>query len=250
MHRRRRPLRRWRRLQAQDAGAAALGVRARRPGSTLGGGGGRAVRGALGRPHVGDARDAAPDPGRGRALDGRAAGADRARARARGGSRSWGSGPTRSRRVRAALADGPLHAARARRRGARGRVTLARPPAGAGLADRRGGAAGRDHRGARGPSSCSSTTGSAPPPAPAGSGRRARPPARARAPAVRRRRTSRRGPGWGCARPAAPTGSWSSRRSRCSAARAWVPRGLEPAPPHVRLLPRFDGSCSATATAR
>ena len=55
----------------------------------------------------------------------------------------------------------------------------------------------------------------------------------------------------GCARPAAPTRrARSSRRSRCSAGRAWVPRGLEPAPPHVRLLPRSTASCSATATAR
>ena len=31
---------------------------------------------------------------------------------------------------------------------------------------------------------------------------------------------------------------------------ACVPRGLEPAPPHVRLLPGSTAACSATATAR
>ena len=56
----------------------------------------------------------------------------------------------------------------------------------------------------------------------------------------RRPRTSRSGRAWGCARRAGPTSRSSSRRSRCSAAAAWVPRGLEPAPPHVRLLPMFD----------
>ena len=150
-----------------------------------------------------------------------------------------GRRPTRGRRAGGARRR-PAHPARAHRRGAQVRHA-AGPPAGAGVAHRRARAAGRDHRGAGGP--VRALRRLARPPRPH------RPTRSSSSPAATPTRTRPSGAGGlrglvgaaGARGARAPTGSWSSRRSRCSGRRASVPPGLEPAPPHVRLLPRFDG---------
>ena len=184
-------------LQAQDAGAAALGVRARRPGSTL-----AEVEAARfeersvartwvmrGTLHLIPAEDARWMV----ALLGPIGLRKSARRIAELGRRHRGGRRRRARRARRR----PAHPPRARRRGARVGVKLPdHPQVPAWLTGVRR-AAGRDHRGAGGPVRALRRLARPPAPATVGPGRRAGPPPRARASARRRPRTSRSGRGCG-----------------------------------------------------
>ena len=229
-------------LQAQDAPAAALGVRARLPGATASAVGHArfeersvartwCMRGTL---HLVPAEDA-------RWLVALLGPVGLARGRAAGSG--LGVGPEATAAVRRGAGGRPAHPPRGRRRSARRRPPARRPPAGAHPPrdERRGARASDRGRRARARADLCADRRLARRPARSPTATPRSPSSPAATPAPTRRRPGGLrglvGPA-DARRPPRPTprSRRSSRRSRSSAA-GLVPRGLEPAPPHVRLLP-------------